>query len=67
MESRPVEVTESETDGIGTSSEEEEGNNRNFMENTISGSVMRDNPNLENRKPENQLSWIWHGDYPWYC
>ena len=31
---------------------EEEGTSEIFMENTISGSVMRDNPNLESRKPE---------------
>ena len=33
---------------------EEEGTTEIFMENTISGSVMRDNPNLESRKPENR-------------
>ncbi|MCD7994666.1 MAG: GHKL domain-containing protein [Clostridia bacterium] len=31
---------------------EEEGTTEIFMENTISGSVMRDNPKLESRKPE---------------
>ena len=33
---------------------EEEGTTEIFMENTISGSVMRDNPNLESRKPEDR-------------